>query len=62
VPFFGGLPIAVSFGFTYPALIGAVMAVAGVLFAWILLMMQNNVDRAKNGTEMETLVAASKLG
>jgi DHA1 family arabinose polymer transporter-like MFS transporter len=38
--FFGGLPIAAGLGFTYPALTGALMAVVGVLFAYILLRRQ----------------------
>jgi len=40
--FFGGLPIAAGLGFTYPALMGALMAVIGVLFAYILLRRQGN--------------------
>jgi DHA1 family arabinose polymer transporter-like MFS transporter len=44
--FFGGLPIAAGLGFTYPALVGAAMAVVGVLFAWILLRKQSNVKVA----------------
>ena len=44
--FFGGLPIAAGLGFTYPALVGAIMAVAGVLFAWVLLRKQQGVQVA----------------
>jgi DHA1 family arabinose polymer transporter-like MFS transporter len=40
--FFGGLPIAAGLGFTYPALAGAVMAVIGLLFAYVLLRKQSN--------------------
>jgi DHA1 family arabinose polymer transporter-like MFS transporter len=40
--FFGGLPIAAGLGFTYPALTGALMAIIGVLFAYILLRRQSN--------------------
>jgi len=40
--FFGGLPIAAGLGFTYPALAGTLMAVIGVLFAYILLRKQDS--------------------
>lgn len=42
--FFGGLPIAAGLGFTYPALTGALMAIIGVLFAFILLRRQSNTQ------------------
>jgi len=42
--FFGGLPIAAGLGFTYPALTGALMAIVGVLFAYILLRRQRSIE------------------
>lgn len=38
--FFGGLPIAAGLGYNSPALVGAVMALAGTVFAWILIKRQ----------------------
>jgi len=38
--FFGGLPIAAGLGYNSPALVGAVMALAGTAFAWILIKRQ----------------------
>ncbi len=35
--FFGGLPIAAGLGFNWPALVGVVMALAGVMFALVLI-------------------------
>ncbi len=35
--FFGGLPIAAGLGFNWPALVGVVMALVGVLFALVLI-------------------------
>jgi len=35
--FFGGLPIAAGLGFNWPALVGMVMALVGVLFALVLI-------------------------
>jgi DHA1 family arabinose polymer transporter-like MFS transporter len=35
--FFGGLPIAAGLGFNWPALVGVVMALAGILFALVLI-------------------------
>jgi DHA1 family arabinose polymer transporter-like MFS transporter len=60
--FFGGLPIAAGLGFTYPALVGAIMAVAGVAFAWALLRKQNNADHVQDGNDVESPVAVSNLG
>ena len=38
--FFGGLPIAAGLGYNSPSLVGAVMALAGTLFAWVLIKRQ----------------------
>lgn len=38
--FFGGLPIAAGLGYTSPAIVGAIMAFMGVVFAWLLLRKQ----------------------
>lgn len=40
--FFGGLPIAAGLGYNSPALVGAVMAIGGTLFAWILIKRQKS--------------------
>jgi DHA1 family arabinose polymer transporter-like MFS transporter len=39
--FLGGLPIVMGYGFTYPVVVGACMAVAGVGFAIRLIKMQH---------------------
>ncbi|EOR96331.1 major facilitator superfamily MFS_1 [Arcticibacter svalbardensis MN12-7] len=39
--FFGGLPIAAGLGYTSPAIVGAIMAFLGVIFAWLLIKKQN---------------------
>jgi DHA1 family arabinose polymer transporter-like MFS transporter len=41
--FFGGLPIAAGLGFNSPTLVGCAMAIAGVVFAYILLKKQQRV-------------------
>jgi len=38
--FFGGLPIAAGYSYSSPSLVGACMAIAGTLFAWLLLRRQ----------------------
>ena len=38
--FFGGLPIAAGLGYNSPALVGALMAITGTLFAWALIKKQ----------------------
>jgi len=38
--FFGGLPIAAGLGYASPSLVGACMALAGTVFAWILIKKQ----------------------
>jgi DHA1 family arabinose polymer transporter-like MFS transporter len=38
--FFGGLPIAAGLGYNWPALVGVVMALVGVLFALVLIKRQ----------------------
>jgi DHA1 family arabinose polymer transporter-like MFS transporter len=40
--FFGGLPIAAGLGYNSPAMVGAVMALGGTLFAWMLIKRQKN--------------------
>jgi DHA1 family arabinose polymer transporter-like MFS transporter len=41
--FFGGLPIAAGLGFNWPALVGVVMALVGVLFALVLIQRPKSV-------------------
>jgi DHA1 family arabinose polymer transporter-like MFS transporter len=41
--FFGGLPIAAGLGFNSPALVGCAIAIAGVVFAYILFKKQQRV-------------------
>jgi MFS transporter, DHA1 family, arabinose polymer utilization protein len=36
--FLGGLPIAAGYGFTSPSLVGLLMALGGICFAWVLMM------------------------
>jgi len=38
--FLGGLPIAAGFAYNSPALVGALLAVSGTLFAWLLIRRQ----------------------
>lgn len=35
--FLGGLPIAAGYGFTSPSLVGMLMALGGIVFAWVLM-------------------------
>ncbi|WP_428329480.1 MFS transporter [Mucilaginibacter sp.] len=41
--FFGGLPIAAGLGYNSPSMVGAVMALTGTLFAWLLIKKQKSV-------------------
>jgi DHA1 family arabinose polymer transporter-like MFS transporter len=40
----GGLPIAAGMGYNAPALVGALMAIGGTVFAWILIKKQKSSD------------------
>ncbi|GAA4320790.1 MFS transporter AraJ [Mucilaginibacter gynuensis] len=42
--FFGGLPIAVGLGYNSPSVVGAIMAVIGVLFALLFIKIQNTSE------------------
>ncbi|WP_345955812.1 MFS transporter [Mucilaginibacter sp. PAMB04168] len=45
--FFGGLPIAAGLSYDTPSLVGMVMALIGVLFAFVLVRRQANIKLAK---------------
>lgn len=45
--YLGGLPIAAGLGYTSPSIVGLIMALGGIGFAWLLVMQQRKVYGAK---------------
>lgn len=55
--FFGGLPIAAGYDFTSPQLVGALMALVGGVFAWIII----NKNKTNKNASLESKVNESEL-
>nr|WP_242689159.1 MFS transporter [Pedobacter sp. SYSU D00535] len=54
--FLGGLPIAAGLGYTSPSMVGMIMALGGVGFAWLMIFRQKRDSEGAPGSQPETLI------